>query len=337
MVTQELIAYVRSELSKGKTREEIRSVLLSSGGWNEVDINEVFRETMPRDNIITPAGVETAKPPKPNPSEVSFISSGPPLERVFTSSSSFSIKHNTKTRKTLKVILLLILLCGLIFTAFYFYKPQLSVLPSMAKGMFSTITAKIGNIIQAIKDKISDKVSSVRTPTPTPIPLQVSMETVNCGTTKSPDSKNPSSYSGDIVLECMGERASACANAESVINDSLFPNLFKIINRDGSCYFELAYNIDSTLVNINGQKLASQSVSCPLSVVKVVDETNPANPVFRSVDKNNHTRYAAAIYVYGTLGLFIENNFDMNKIKNLGCSGTFLSSMIESYMMGSNK
>ena len=37
MVTQELLGYIRAEVAKGKTREEIRGTLLSGGGWSEDD------------------------------------------------------------------------------------------------------------------------------------------------------------------------------------------------------------------------------------------------------------------------------------------------------------
>jgi hypothetical protein len=50
MITQELTAYVKSELNRGKSRDEVRNSLLSGGGWSEADIAEVFRDVMPKDS-----------------------------------------------------------------------------------------------------------------------------------------------------------------------------------------------------------------------------------------------------------------------------------------------
>ena len=42
MITQELIQFIQQSISQGKTKEEIRNILLSSGGWQESDIEEAF-------------------------------------------------------------------------------------------------------------------------------------------------------------------------------------------------------------------------------------------------------------------------------------------------------
>lgn len=45
MITQELIDYVKTQLSVGVTREQITSDLLGQGGWTMEQINEVFAST----------------------------------------------------------------------------------------------------------------------------------------------------------------------------------------------------------------------------------------------------------------------------------------------------
>lgn len=50
MVTQELLGYIRVEMTKGRTREEINKSLLSGGGWSEDDLSEAFREIIPMQN-----------------------------------------------------------------------------------------------------------------------------------------------------------------------------------------------------------------------------------------------------------------------------------------------
>ncbi len=42
MITQELIQFIQQSISQGKTKEEIRNMLLANGGWQESDIEEAF-------------------------------------------------------------------------------------------------------------------------------------------------------------------------------------------------------------------------------------------------------------------------------------------------------
>ena len=63
MITQELLGYIRTEFTKGKTREEIRGALISGGGWSEDDLNEAFRTIIPMPSVILPEG----KPSQPAP------------------------------------------------------------------------------------------------------------------------------------------------------------------------------------------------------------------------------------------------------------------------------
>ena len=161
--------------------------------------------------------------------------------------------------------------------------------------------------------------------------------TANCGTTSSPDRKNPAGYLRNSTLECLGASASICENAQGVISDPLFPSLFKTSNKDGACIFQLSYAKDSTLTDVFGKNMAGRSISCPISVAKAINETNPKNPIFVPADQSNLAKYAADIYFYGTLGVFIENNFNQEKIKGLGCEGDFIRSVIESYNLMKSK
>ncbi len=58
---------------------------------------------------------------------------------------------------------------------------------------------------------------------------------------------------------------------------------------------------------------------------------------FTTPDRSLPSEYAAEAYFYGNLGVFIENDFDQAKIKELGCSGSFISSMITSYKKAQTK
>jgi hypothetical protein len=122
------------------------------------------------------------------------------------------------------------------------------------------------------------------------------------------------------------------------LKDDFFPTVFEITqsNNPGSCNFKLSYPRDSTLSDITGKKLAGQIITCPLNIVKAIDNTNPATPKFIAPNKTDFSKYGSQIYFYGTLGLFIENNLDQNKISGLGCSGMYIDSVIASYQKTQN-
>ncbi len=154
----------------------------------------------------------------------------------------------------------------------------------------------------------------------------------NCGETSAPDPKNPSSYLNNSVLDCFGESALRCQSAKGVLNNALFPTNFQVAkDEEGTCYFQLAYKKDSSLVDITGRKLVGQYMFCPLSIVKFVDESKANAPLFKAPDTENPGKYASQIYFYGTLGVFMENNVDKNKIRNIGCSGPYLDSVVAGY------
>ncbi len=319
MITQELIAYIKSELNKGKTREEIRVILLRGGGWSEADISEAFRTVMPLSDAVL-----NMEPVSRAPIIASSIS---PIIKASLMSSSRAEKSTHKMPWI--AIVLAVLFGAFLFVAFYFYRPQNAILPSKMTEIFNSIMIRVNNLVPK-KETIPPVVVTEEIPK---TPVVVVTTPINCGITNSPDRKNPSSYLTDNALKCLGVSALNCINAEGTINDTLFPTSFKIIDKDNVCKFELSYKEDSALVDVQGKKLALRNVSCPLSVVKTIDETDPKNILFKTANVNNPVVYATDIYFYGTLGLFMENNFDQNKIERLGCNGTFIGSMIESYKL----
>lgn len=154
----------------------------------------------------------------------------------------------------------------------------------------------------------------------------------DCGVATAPNLNKPSSYENNSVLNCLGSSASHCVEAKAVLKDDLFPTVFQVIkNKDDTCNFKLSYSKDSSLVSTTGKKLANQYVSCPLGIVKAIDENNPESPVFSSPSLENLDKYASQIYFYGTLGLFMESNVDKSKIKSLGCVGSYIDSVVASY------
>ncbi len=59
MTTPEMLAYIRAELAKGKTRQAIHLDLLHGGGWTEEDIQEAFTE-IPLPAAVIPTAVPQA-------------------------------------------------------------------------------------------------------------------------------------------------------------------------------------------------------------------------------------------------------------------------------------
>ncbi|MEI6280911.1 MAG: hypothetical protein WCP17_02845 [bacterium] len=64
MITQELLGYIRGEIAKGRTREEINTSLLSGGGWNENDLSEAFKAIYPmQGSVFTNLNPQIIVPP----------------------------------------------------------------------------------------------------------------------------------------------------------------------------------------------------------------------------------------------------------------------------------
>ena len=291
MVTQEFIAYVRVELNKGKDRESIRGALLSGGGWTEDDISEVFREIIPMEN-------KTAPEPVLAPMEIP----APPMPSegvMIMPRRVFSLRSFLKS-------FLIFLILALVCYAGWYYRSRILAFPAEMKGAYNFLLNKINSPAKIVSENNPilqpDQIVSVK----------------DCGTSMAPDRKVIGSYNNNAVLNCLGQSALACATgAKAVLTDSLFPTIFEIKNDQGICEFKLSYSQDSALVDTTGKKLAGQSIICPVSLVQ------------EGID--NPSIYAAQIYFYGTLGLFVENNLDQNKIENLGCSGSYIQSVIKSY------
>lgn len=316
MITQELIAYVKSELNKGRTREEIRVNLLQGGGWSESDISEVFRVVTPLENATVLKPEEMPTVPAFKPIEIT------PEPNIGVSPAPLEDKSSPRPLFTAAFISASII--GLCLAVFYFYRPQVLGLPERAMAGWSSFSGKISGWMQKEEtfEPKGEKIPAVS--------AVLGRNAADCGATNSPDRKKPASFFEDAVLECLGVHATECTEATGTINDALFPTRFRVM-RGNVCKFELSYQANSALRNVFGKKLAGRNIICPISAVKTIDETDPKNPMLKAAKTDNPGEYAADMYFYATLGVFIENNFDQKKIENLGCSGSFIKSMIESY------
>lgn len=300
MVTPELIGYIKGEFAKGRTRDAVHNDLVANGGWSEVDLNEAFRSVLPMNSFTQDSSV---------------------AKNVVSSQTS---------SKLLKIILAVIIVALFGFAIWFYRIPLLSV--------WNAGIDKLSGLFVPLFNKQTTTPDAKLSTVPITNPTTTNMVDVvrDCGVSVAPDIKNPSTYQNDAVLSCLGNSAILCEPAKAVLNNSLFPTIFEVVKNQDVCNFRLSYDKDSALSDITGKKLALQYISCPVKIVKAVDESkNP--PLFSNPDINNPSKYASQIYFYGTLGLFIENNIDQNKINAVGCGGDYISTVLASYRKTQSK
>jgi len=308
MVTPELIGYIKGELVKGRTREDIHSTLVSDGGWSEDDLNEAFGSVLSTHDL---SALDTAV----QDSEISSVA-----------------KNKTISRSFLENLIFIVVGLTLVFS-WYFFRPQIiSFWDSGVDGWGSGID-KLSELFVPLfnhKTNIVKEKIDVMMPLENQANVFVTNTIKDCGTSVVPNLKNPTAYQDDPVLACLGASVAVCKPARAVLSDTLFPNIFEILKNQDTCNFRLSYSADSTLVDITGKKLALQYISCPISIVKEIDETKHPT-LFKNPDINNSSKYGSQIYFYGTLGLFLENNIDQNKIDAVGCSGDYIKTVLAGY------
>jgi len=359
MITQELLGYIRTELSKGKTREEISGILLSNGEWNEDDLSEAFRTIIPMQNIILPKEkpIEPVSPALSSPSP--SVSSSPPPLHSFLPPSSYSplssplrstplSKPSSSSHSLLKFLIILIIIGGLGF-GFWYYRPQIGSqimnLSSRAASLMNSSFQQAGNLWTSLVNGIKGfnfpflstnqtiNVNKENTAVTNTVPQKIINEIKDCGIGVAPKLDAPSTYENNPVLSCLGASAVNCENAKGILKNDFFPTVFEIIKSQSSCNFKLSYPADSILADITGKQLAGQYILCPIDIVKAIDNTKPASPKFLVPSKTDLSKYASDVYFYGILGLFMENNLDPNRIQVLGCSGEYIQSVIASYRL----
>jgi len=304
MITDQLLSYIKQQLLLD-VEKNIIVANLKGVGWTEADIDEAFKSIIPIENF----------------------------RKNF-----FGKKTKTKSFWPDLVFVIIGLVC---VVSWYFYRPQIinfwnstiNNLPELSMPSFNF--DKIMGIF-GINKIPNNTVGTQNNSTIKPIVNVVK----DCGVGTTPDLRNPLTYENNAVLNCLGESALHCIDARALLKNVSFPTVFEIVQdtrtSQSTCSFKLSYGQDSTLVDINGQKLAGQSITCPLDIVKAVDESKKV-PSFNVPSTDNLSKYVSQIYFYGMLGVFLENNFDQNKIQSLGCSGDYISSVIASYLKNKEK
>ncbi len=337
MINQELADYIRNEFNKGKTRQAIREILVTQGGWSETDLNEAFNVAAPlapvnfTSNIVVP-NITIPKEEKP-----------PFLEttKIVMPAQSFVIKPRPsvvtrnivapKDKSSFVKTILILLLVGVLSFALWIYRAQIQNFSNLLINKSATLfpfsnTKKVGNI-EPLPIVENNK---------TPVVKPAVAEIKDCGIGIAPDLK-ATTYKKDAALACLGASAFACENAQATLKDAMFPTMFQVIKGENTCSFKLGYSGDSTLVDITGKKLAGQYILCPIGIVKTMDGKTAKDNISSASTTDHLSKFASEIYFYGVIGVFLETNLNQAKIQALGCSGDLIRTNIESYRAAKSK
>src|SRR3989339_48962 len=284
----------------------------------------------PPPSFSPPSPRSFSPPPSFSPPSLRTFSSSPSvLKQAPLSKISVPVPHHS-SRSWLKFLVILIIIGGLGFGVWYYRIPIVGLWNSLINKFAGSPALEV----ETPSNPNLDQPAVIPLPSSEP-PSPPVVSVKECGTAgKALKLDTPSAYENDTVLLCLGASALACESARATIPDDLFPTIFEITALSGastSCNFKLSYAGDSALTDLAGKKLAFQFVSCPLDIVKTIDNTKSATPKFNAPNTTNLSKYAANIYFYGTLGLFVENNLDLAKIQSLGCSGEYIQTVIASY------
>ncbi len=223
-----------------------------------------------------------------------------------------------KTSIPVKGVLIFLLTASCIFSLYFF---RVSILEAWNAGVGKLSSLSIFKSKPAVESILPQNNVVVKPPT---------KGVKNCGITSTSNSKQPAEYQIDSVLDCLGVNALACTPARAILEDDFFPDNLEIIKTESSCNFKLSYREASDLLDVNGQKLAGQYVTCPLGTVKRVDESGRTT-TYKDPTKDIPSKYALEIYFYGKLGLFMEQGVDKSKILALGCKGPYIDAVVASY------
>jgi len=343
MITTELVAYIKTEIAKGRTREEIHKNLISGGGWTEDDLSEAFKEIIPMPKVVPPI----VKPIVPIDSTVPTISASvstsfaPPATTApkitppsFTPVSNFAPKmvppsfippqssmlvkpaHAPHLFFRFFKFLIIFLIIGGLGLGYWFYRAPINNFIVGSGGVVEKLKGLNLPFLNAKQEVVNPPVKDEPTPPAPPVIKTVK----DCGVDTTAILGVPANYDykTNIVLSCLGQSITNCEDAKGTLNDVFFPTIFEISKIDNNCNFKISYPVDKNLIDPAGNNLALKYISCPVNIVEAPDLTNLA-------------KYANDVYVYGILGVFAKNGLDQSKIQALGCSGDYIDLMIASY------
>ena len=325
MITQEVIAFIKSQTALGKTHDEI-SKMLQDNGWKPEDVAEAFAQAMPA------VSVQSVMPAEPVPIQPIFkpmqrvepvAQPMQPMQRVEPVAQPMQPMQPaaSKSSKTLPVILGILLVAVIAIAGYIIW-----MLNAQKNAAVASLVAMQAAQVQQVADQnqtASDSAPQLAASTPK-----------DCGT-----SDGSLDYTKDPMLACLGAAALACQPATGTIKypaGNITPGIFSIVTEGSNCSFQLQEASGVTNPKTKAD-ISGQSVSCPLASVMFSDNPEAAKPVFRSPDTDSAAKYAAEIYNYGTSGLFIQNSFTKSKIAAAGCNGDFIDTFLAMHQKNSAK
>ena len=303
MINQQLLDFIKSQLSKGIDKETITKELLGSG-WLEQDISEGF-------NAVNPPVIN----PVINP-VVSASVNNPVLTPITKSSG----------KKVLLIVIVLFVIAG--GASGYYFRNDIPIIKYLIKNKIVPVNEiKQEEQIQPEPEKIETTLPVITEEAVIP-PTEITKTTIStekdCGVSnETPTADWEFTYKDDPALKCFGESALSCTNAKVVIIGGNMldknPALMQIIKNNGVCYLKYT----------GYQKKYTQ---CPLNSIKELDtnksilEGGNQNFVFKDIDKSNPEKYTALLFNYILMIPIIEGE----QYKKNGCTGDLYQIMFDS-------
>ncbi len=306
MINQQLLDFIKSQLSKGVDKETITKELLGSG-WVQADIQEGF-------NAINTPVINPIINPIINP--------------VVSNSVNNSVLSQTTNHSGKKVLLIIVVLFIItVGVSGYYFRNDIPVIKDLIKSKsvpVSEIKQKENTQTQIQKEEAVAPqqeqnqvvVETKQAPISTiQVTKSVTLFEKDCGVSKDTpllDIGWEDSYQNDPALKCFGESATNCINARVVITGGNIydksPAILQIIKNNDICTFKFT----------GYQNKYNQ---CFINIVKELDinKSTRTNFVYKEFNKIPSDRYAALIFNYASI--FMPLTLDKNGFDKLGCNG----------------
>lgn len=324
MINQQLLDFIKLQLSKGIDKETITKELIG-GGWTVQDIQEGFNTN------ITPV----INPPIVNPIINPIIN--PVINPIVPANVNNPILTQTNKHSGKKVLLIIIALFVIAGGASgYYFRNDIPIIKDLIKS-------KVVVPISEIKQEEQTQTELEKTETTLPVitekavipPTEIAKTTISpekdCGVSnETPSADWEFTYKDDPALKCFGESALSCTNAKVVITGgNMFdknPALMQIIKNNSVCSFKYT----------GYQKKYTQ---CSLSRIQEIDtkksDLEADNPilVFMNIDKSNPEKYTASLFNFMMLMPAIGEDL----YKSYGCTGDLYKIMTDSLTKARDK
>ncbi|MFA6353369.1 MAG: hypothetical protein WCW93_00305 [Candidatus Paceibacterota bacterium] len=259
MINDQLLSYVKQQLSLNVGREVITSNLKSQG-WTDDDVNEAFRAIMP---VSVPTSV-------PTPLVVSCVN--PNLTQIQT---NFSNTTHIKSKKIFFiVIIILILLCMAGGGAYAYYSGVFVSLPKLvSEAIDKTRVVNSANYDTTVSIDFSEVKSAA-----TLLPVGLSSNKVIFTTKGSYDISDKNNLKSSMILSIDGGDVSIAAEFR-MLNDTLYGALTKVPSAV-TLFLPMISSYENKWFSVPFKSTNGQAVDNPIASfsnidISVVDKITP--------------------------------------------------------------